>query len=205
MKRILCFGDSNTWGYIPGIGKRYTVEERWTRRLAAMLQDEYEVLEFGLNGCSSGFPEYAKSYETNGQILFPAVLESHLPADILILMLGTNDLKKYHGWKSGDTAGRIEKLIDYTEMVSPGTRIILAAPVKVTDEIANDPEYDEQAVVNSVLAAEEIKCLAREKSVPFFDTNGYVTEPGMDGCHFTKAGHAIFAEKMGALIHSLEK
>ena len=50
MYRILCYGDSNTWGYIPLTEKRYPPEVRWTGRLQRLLGPDYQVLEDGLSG-----------------------------------------------------------------------------------------------------------------------------------------------------------
>ena len=98
--RILCYGDSNTWGFVPVAeppSTRYAVAERWPRVMAAALETGCELIEEGLNGRTTDVAD-----PTNPQIggagldglaYLPACLASHLPLDVVVIMLGTNDLK----------------------------------------------------------------------------------------------------------------
>ena len=90
--RILCYGDSNTWGYIPGSDhKRYSKQERWTGILSEMLGDSYEVIEEGLNSRTliSNDTRSGKEGRNGFDYLLPC-LDSHDPIDLVIIMLGTN-------------------------------------------------------------------------------------------------------------------
>src|SRR5688572_5469747 len=89
---VLCFGDSNTWGFVPGTGARYGLEVRWPGVLREQLGPDYWVIEEGLNGRTTVWDDPAVSGR-NGQIYLPPCLQTHRPLDAVILFLGLNDLK----------------------------------------------------------------------------------------------------------------
>ena len=90
MKRILCFGDSNTWGLIPGTDKRFADGVRWTSIIRNDLeQSGYEIIEEGLCGRTTVFEDPDRIGRA-GDKLLPVFLESHAPLDMVIIMLGTN-------------------------------------------------------------------------------------------------------------------
>ena len=93
MKRILCYGDSNTWGYDPATQERFDRATRWTGVLRTTLGDGYEILEEGLNGRTTVWDDPIEGYKNGHTYLVPC-LETHRPVDLVVLMLGTNDLKK---------------------------------------------------------------------------------------------------------------
>ena len=201
IKRILCFGDSNTWGFIPaGRLQRYPEDVRWTGLLQDKLADRAKVIEFGLCGCESGGRNIHKPFNTDAQSLFPSVLLAAMPVDIVFIMLGTNDIKQHNDWQSGDTAHNLQKLIFASRQMSPSAEIILAAPVCLDERIVSDPDYSMQAVYDSHLCAEEIRTLAEAEHLRFFDSNECVHELGADGCHWTTESHAAFAEKLAAFL-----
>ena len=89
-KRILCFGDSNTYGYDPK-GGRYDEDTRWTMRLQTQLGPEYTVIEEGFNGRTCVYDDPIEGGYKSGAAYLPPCLMSHAPLDVVILMLGTND------------------------------------------------------------------------------------------------------------------
>src|SRR5262245_41824824 len=93
---VLCYGDSNTWGFVPGTGARYALDVRWPGVLREQLGPEYWVIEEGLNGRTTVWedPEVAGR---NGQQYLPPCLQTHRPLDAVILFLGLNDLKTKFG------------------------------------------------------------------------------------------------------------
>ena len=202
MKRILCFGDSNTWGYIPGTGslQRFSESERWTSLLQQRLGSEYKVIEFGLCGCESSGKHTNMYFNTDAQSIYSSVLVASSPLDVVIIMLGTNDLKNINEWKKGDTASGIKKLIDTTRLLAPQTKIILAAPILLDERIVSDPEFVISSVADSEACASEVAQLAQAENLAFFDTNNFVHERGSDGCHFTAESHAAFAEGIFELL-----
>ena len=106
--RILCYGDSNTWGYIPGSDhERYNENTRWTRLLSTKLGEDFEIIEEGLNSRTliSNDPRPGKEGKSGYDYLIPC-LDSQDPIDLVVLMLGTNELK-YTNNKTPEEIGEI--------------------------------------------------------------------------------------------------
>lgn len=94
MKNILCFGDSLTWGFKPEDFTRYPIEQRWTGILQKELGSKFHIIEEGLNGRNTIFEDpYLPG--RNSENVLPIILESHAPLDLVIILLGTNDIKTY--------------------------------------------------------------------------------------------------------------
>lgn len=92
MRSIMCYGDSNTWGYNPATGSRFSRDGRWTGVLRQELSDGYEIIEEGLNGRTTVWNDPIEGYKNGKEQLIPC-LETNKPLDMVIIMLGTNDLK----------------------------------------------------------------------------------------------------------------
>lgn len=207
-KRILCFGDSNTWGFVPAqmTLTRLDEETRWTGLLQKKLGSDWQVLEFGICGCTSGFANEVHGINANAHVLYPSVLLASFPVDMVCIMLGTNDLKAELDWKSGDTAKNLDFLISVTRGIAPVAKIVLASPVILQQGIENAAAlgFDETAIEKSILCAKEVAELAQRRNIALFDTNAVVHELRTDGCHFTPASHKAFGEALADFIASLE-
>ena len=116
MKRILCYGDSNTWGNIPADGRRYPADVRWTGVAAKLLGDGYSIIEEGLNGRTTSFDDYYVDCR-NGRKGLGYALCAHAPIDLIVVSLGTNDLK-YTG------AVGSYKAVSYTHLTLPTTETV---------------------------------------------------------------------------------
>lgn len=92
MKTIVCYGDSNTWGYDPVTMDRLPITQRWTGVLAQELGAGYRVIEEGLNGRTTVWDDPIEGYKNGKEYLIPC-LETHRPIDLITILLGTNDLK----------------------------------------------------------------------------------------------------------------
>lgn len=201
MKRILCFGDSNTWGYKPLDGRRYDRHTRWAAKLAE--HDGWEVVEEGLNGRTTVFYDSTEHYRCGLDYAEACVL-SHLPLDLIILMLGTNDAK----WKYQASAEQIrdglEQVIDCMRESCarkgqyPKVLIIAPPPLYMWGE---DPEFD-LASEGKIRALENLyEELAARKDCLFLRASDAVKEIGADGAHMTPEGHQSLAE---AVVSCLE-
>ena len=95
MKTILCFGDSLTWGYDPVGPGRHAHDVRWPSVLEAELGGKARVIAEGLNGRTTVFDDFAAGADRNGARVLPTLLTSHAPLDLVIIMLGTNDMKPF--------------------------------------------------------------------------------------------------------------
>ena len=111
MRTLLCFGDSNTWGYIPGSnGRRFPREARWPVRLQLALGDGWEVIAEGLNGRTATMDSPVGEGRNGLPYLVPC-LHSHAPVDLLVIFLGTNDIGERFKLPEGDVARSVGRLV----------------------------------------------------------------------------------------------
>jgi len=200
MKNILCYGDSNTHGYIPETGRRYPFSVRWTGILQQRLGSRARVIEEGLNGRTTVHDE-ALRVGKNGATYLPTLIESHSPIDLLVLMLGTNDILYFHEVSAYDAARGISRLIDLTRITSgtldyPAPTILIVAPpvtLALPDEVKKlcpgDPAKSQQLARHFKQVAEAQQCL-------FFDAAEVVTASNVDGVHLDAENH----HKLGVAI-----
>lgn len=128
MKQIVCFGDSNTYGLIPGTTDRYDWNTRWTGIVGEeMSRQGYLVQEEGLCGRTTIFDDPLRAGR-RGTELLPVVLETHSPIDIVILMLGTNDCKSHYGASAEVIGLGIRQLIQQVKAGVPDAKLILVSP-----------------------------------------------------------------------------
>ena len=147
MIRILCFGDSNTWGYDPATFLRFPRKARWAGVLRDKLGDGYEVIEEGLNGRTTVWDDPVEGQHKNGLPYLKACLESHAPLDLVIIMLGTNDLKQRYSLPASDIAEGASVLASWAQNSQTGRdqkapQVLLVSPVEVSDAIALPPLCD---------------------------------------------------------------
>ena len=103
MKTVLCYGDSNTWGFDPATRTRFPPHVRWTGVLGQRLGDGYQVIEEGLNGRTTRWDDPIEP-DRNGLAYLRPCVESHQPLDLIVIMLGTNDLKRRFDLSASDIA-----------------------------------------------------------------------------------------------------
>src|SRR5262249_19027184 len=140
MKTILCFGDSNTWGYDPVTGGRFPGEVRWPGVLRQALGSEYEVIEEGLPGRTTVFDDPLEEYKRGKDYLLPC-LRSHAPLDLVLILLGTNDLQTLYAASALDSALGCDALLTVVQRseagpggVVPEALLIAPPPVKAVPE-----------------------------------------------------------------------
>ena len=207
MKTILCYGDSNTYGYNPSNGLRYPRDVRWTGRLTQILGEEYVVIEEGCNGRTTVYDLPYEEWKKGITYLRPC-LNSHKPIDIVVLMLGSNDLKEgFHAAPKeiADGAGQLVDVIcEFTKQKQGFVpKIILVSPMEVGEGIDDSPfnyEFTHNAVAKSKEFHKFYKKVAEEKGCVFFNAAEYVRPSKEDSLHMTEEGHRIFAEKMAETI-----
>lgn len=176
--RILCFGDSNTYGYDPRgfFGDRYGAQDRWVDLLAS--GTGHEVINAGMNG---------REIPRNWDVL--RLLTDYAPVDILLVMLGTNDLLQ--GVSAKEAASRME--IFLTHLLPYCKQILLVAPppMKRGAWVPTDT-----LVAESILLAQEYQSVAEKLNIRVVDTRRWNIELTFDGVHFTENAHHTFAKRL---------
>ncbi|MCP1110381.1 GDSL-type esterase/lipase family protein [Ohessyouella blattaphilus] len=205
-KRVLCFGDSNTWGYIPGSGERYLEDERYPGILQATLGEEYRVVEEGLNGRTTVFADLIEPQRCGIEQVLPILL-SHAPLDFLIIMLGTNDTKiRFMVNATVISYGMEEMLVralDIIRNTEQRTKVILAAPVPLGK--VEDSMFDQESVVKSQELARHYLELSKKYKCVFFDAGEVVRELGSDGIHLDLEGHKRIGTALAAVIKKMKE
>lgn len=201
--RILCFGDSNTWGYRPDTGDRYTKEERFTGILQKLLPED-EVIEEGMNGRTFVLEDPYCPY-TNGLQALPFILKSQMPIDLVIIMLGTNDLKRHFHLSKEVIAKGAKEVIKgilnpYLNEKYAVAKILLVSPIHLHPYIAKIPisniDYGDREVKESEGLALCLEAVAREYDCAFLDAACYACASEVDGMHMEQGEHEKLARAL---------
>lgn len=207
MKNILCFGDSNTFGTNPA-GGRWPRDQRWTGILQARLGAGYYVIEEGLGGRTAAGEDFLEG-DKNGQRHLPVALRSHRPLDLVLLMLGTNDLKHRFGLLPRDIAlavaqlGRLVETYDYGPKY-PVPRVLLISPILLGEDVENSPYsgFTNEAAAASRQLAALYRAQAEAQGWLYFDAATVAGPSARDQLHMEAADHAALAEALEGLIRS---
>jgi len=144
MRTVVCFGDSNTWGYVPGSdAERFPRELRWPVRLQRALGDGFEVIAEGLNGRTAAVESPVEDGRNGATYLLPC-LRSHKPVDLVVIYLGTNDVNFLNGDLVARSVGRLVKLARISE-TGPGggaPQVLVVCPPPFSGHLLG-PSYEE--------------------------------------------------------------
>lgn len=195
MRNILCFGDSNTYGLIPGTNGRYSFGIRWTSILAQKLGfQDYHVIEEGLCGRTTMFDDPLRDGRCGVKIL-PTILETHLPIDLTIIMLGTNDCKTIYGATAEIIAKGAARLIRQVRSIAKESEILLISPIHLGDDVKDfDSEFSDISVEISKNIAEAYRKIAATEKVHFLAASDFAEPSLEDQEHLNENGHSSLAE-----------
>lgn len=210
MKTILCYGDSNTYGYNPSNGLRYPEDVRWTGRLQALLGRDYRVIEEGCNGRTTVFDDPLEGWKNGLDYLRPC-LNSHKPVDIVILMLGSNDLKKTFHADARKIAGGAETLVEVIQSFTQEKQgfvpdIILISPPEIGEGISYSPfgiSFGADAVSRSREFPYWYRKAAQKHGCVFFDAAKHIRPSQEDSLHLSAESHAKLAEELYKTLRAL--
>lgn len=209
MRSLLLFGDSNTHGTMPmpdlDFDGRFDRDERWAGRLAKLLPD-WEVIAEGHPGRTTVHDDPVEGAHRNGLTVLPALLESHRPLDLVLVMLGTNDLKERFSVNAGDIAHSLERLVRVirTSETGPGggaPGVLLVAPPPIL-EVGCLAGMFAGGVAKSQGLAREIGAAARRAGVAFLDAGQVVQVSPVDGIHYGDEANPALAEAFAAAIRA---
>jgi lysophospholipase L1-like esterase len=206
VKTILCYGDSNTWGYNPASGGRHPRDVRWPGVLRRELGEGYLVIEEGLNGRTTVWDDPIEGHK-NGKSYLPPCLETHRPLDLVIILLGTNDLKMRFSVSAFDIAngaGALVKIVQKSETGRGGSapQVLLMAPPPV-GKLTAFAEMFEGAEAKSQRLAEHYERVAQERGCAFLDTGRVMVSSDLDGIHLEASEHAKLGVAVAARVREL--
>jgi lysophospholipase L1-like esterase len=201
MKHILCFGDSNTWGYSPQDGSRFPPNVRWTGTLQKTLGADYNIIEEGLNGRTTFINEEGEDARPfrSGSDVFSMILESHRPLDLVTIMLGTNDLKLEFNLSVEKIAQGVKELCEIVlsseYLIDNPPKLLLISPIHIGSTIQPDQEeFFEQAREKSYQFAEHYQRVAEELGIHFLDAAKIVSPSDGEGVHWDADQHIKFGK-----------
>lgn len=205
-KTVLCYGDSNTWGYDPRTGGRYPRDSRWPGVLRRALGEGYLVIEEGLNGRTTVWDDPIEGYKNGKSYLIPC-LETHRPIDLVVIMLGTNDLKMRFSVSAFDIANGAGVLVDVAQRSATGPgggppQVLLVAPPPVA-KLTGFAEMFEGAERKSARFAEQYRRVATERRCAFLDASTVIRSSDLDGIHLEAGEHEKLAVAVARKVEAI--
>ncbi len=206
MKHILCYGDSNTWGAKPLSFDRYGWDERWTGVMSQTLGSGYHIYENGLNGRTTVFDDPVE-IDRNGRIALNVTMMVNAPLDLVIVMLGTNDIKDRICASPWDIGWGMELLVKEIKKPDYGygkpPQVLIAAPVVI------NTDWEEGCMLYTMFSDESVKkskelpqiyeYIAKKNDCHFIDVSKIV-KPERDGVHLLEHAHATVGKAMAAKV-----
>ena len=206
-RTIVCFGDSNTHGADPSEPGRHPREVRWPRVMAGVLGDGYEVIEEGLNGRCTVWDTPIEPGRNGLTYLEPCLL-SHAPVDLVIIMLGTNDLKTIYDKTAPDIACGAARLVNAAKRTLAGPeemppRVLLVSPVPI-GEVTRQSELwgFSEGYEKSRELARLYEVVAEDHGVGFFDAGSVAQVHPDDGIHLGPEACAALGPAMAAAVET---
>jgi lysophospholipase L1-like esterase len=195
---VLCYGDSNTWGYLAPSGARLSRWERWPGVLQRELGDDVHVIEEGQNGRTTVFE---KPFEPNrnGLAFLPVALQTHAPLDAVVIDLATNDLflPGVNAYHAAHGAMKLAEVVLTSDSGAaggaPAVLVVVPPPFDQLDawdtnespDAGRESERLSQAFVDAAASYAEWEGI----DVPLLDLREHVTSSPVDGIHFEAEGH----------------
>ncbi len=209
MKTILAFGDSLTWGYNAGDGGRHAFEDRWPNALGAKLGMPYRIIAEGLNGRTTVHDDNLVDEQRNGAKALLMLLSSHQPLDLVIIALGTNDLK--HPWwsRASDVKRGVQRLVEITQRFPYGVgmrdpKILVVAPPAVVHTVNADfDKMFSHGIKESQKFGDEYRLLNDSHGVEVFEAGKVVEADPRDGIHLDAMNTRKLGEALAPLVRQM--
>ncbi|MEJ6394341.1 SGNH/GDSL hydrolase family protein [Gymnodinialimonas sp. 2305UL16-5] len=206
MASILIYGDSNTHGTGPlerlGTSLRHPPGDRWPDAMAAALGDGFDVIAEGLPGRTTVHDDPVEGGNRNGMTVLPAILLSHVPLDLVVLMLGTNDLKQRFSVSAYEIARSVERLAVETRALVPGVRVLVLAPVPV-QEAGCLVDVFAGAEARQIGLEAQMHAAADRAGAAFLAAGDHAQVSPVDGVHWAPETHRAFGATMADHVRAL--
>ena len=203
LKKILCFGDSNTYGYIPNNGARYDKNTRWTGVLSLLSHGKFEIIEGGCNNRTAFATNPAGKIFTGYEIL-PELLTDDF--DAVVLAIGINDTQFLFDTVIEDFTTGIENLINIVQAKSPQAKILLVAPSILTEDVLNGNFaclFDRTSIEKSRQLPLLYQKIAEKQNIEFLDLNSVAKTSSLDGLHYAPEQHLKIAQAIFTILSEL--
>lgn len=203
MKKILCFGDSNTYGYIPNNGARYDKNTRWTGILSLLSHGKFKIIEGGCNNRTAFAANPAGKIFTGHEIL-PELLTDDF--DAVVLAIGINDTQFLFDTVIEDFTTGIENLINIVQAKCPQAKIILVAPSILTEDVLNGNFaclFDRTSIEKSRQLPLLYQKIAEKQNIEFLDLNSVAKTSSLDGLHYAPEQHLKIAQVIFKILSEL--
>ncbi|HEY9679780.1 MAG TPA: SGNH/GDSL hydrolase family protein [Drouetiella sp.] len=212
VKQILCYGDSNTWGTdcdrpeVKGVSARHDIHTRWTGRLAAALGPDFRVIDEGMPARTTVFDDPMRDFRNGKKHIIPCI-NSHRPLDMVVIMLGTNDLQTRYSAAAAEIAQGVEMLVEMVENgcagidgERPEILIITPAPMRKMSPVEEQSWSGFQEKLAQLPAL--YKAVASRRKCHFIDSHQVISvdDMGVDGFHFAASAHEKLANCLTAKI-----
>ncbi len=208
MKNILCFGDCNTFGK-NAEGQRFPRSLRWTGKTQQLLGEDFYLIEEGLEGRTTIWNDPLLPHRC-GMTSLPISLHTHKPLDLVILSLGTNDVKRYFRVTPEEIASGMEQLVHKIQGTTgvgngkQGPRILIIAPVPLGDRVSRSQslEYDETSRMKSLELGKLYHHVAETRHCSFLDAASFASV-GIDQLHLDEESHLSTAEAVAKKLREI--
>ena len=210
-RTVVCYGDSNTWGYTPGSGVRFDEKTRWTGRLQTLLGEDYRVAECGMNARTTSFDDPFRDY-LNGRHGLVHCMVAAKPVDLLIISLGTNDLKYGTVYRSAKGLDALLDVAVHANTYMPGSspvyrdepRILVISPIALHEEL--DRKFPGHEMNGKLDDSRKFAAVYREVcqkwQVYFLDAAQTASASEIDCVHMDAVSHAALTEEV---YHAVQK
>ncbi|WEK52014.1 MAG: SGNH/GDSL hydrolase family protein [Candidatus Kaistia colombiensis] len=211
MKTVMVYGDSNSWGAEPqpqrGVGGRFAPDVRWPGVLQQKLGAGVRVIEEGLNGRTTCVDDPVEGHHKNGARFLQVAIETHMPLDLVIIKLGTNDLKARLSMQAGDIADGAVRLADIVLGSATGPsgrapKILLVVPAPIS-KLGWLTEMFEGGTEKSRKLASEFARAAKGRNIAVFDAGSVIASSEIDGIHLDAEAHGILGEALAARVEEI--
>lgn len=214
MKSVLCFGDSNTWGSStvpPDAGGRYPREVRWPGILAAALGPEWHVVEEGLPARTTVYADPVEGSYMSGAAYFLPCLRSHRPLDVVVIMLGTNDLKARFAAQPLDIAGGVGQLIKIVKGSESGIaggvpKVLVVCPPPLLADMGTGNDFAMMFAgghEKSLNLLPYYRKVCEEHGVDLLDAGAIIKSSAFDGLHLDPDAHATLGRAVAERVKTL--
>jgi lysophospholipase L1-like esterase len=210
VKSVVCYGDSNTWGYatVERPDGRYAPDERWPGALRTALGAGWMVIEEGLGGRTTVNDDPVEGLERNGRTYLLPCVYTHQPIDVLVIMLGTVDLKARFNKTAWEIAAGVGALVTIVKSAAVGRsggtpQILVICPPQTRSDLKQFADLFTGAYEKSLHLARHYEAMARQLGVHFLDAGRLVTSSTVDGFHLDPPEHAILGRAVAAEVRRI--